>query len=235
MAATKGSGSLRIEQIRGRLSRAERVVALTGPGLSRDCGEPAFSTAGTVSFFEDPVGAWRGYDGHRVRLAGVRPGPAHQALAALGERVRHFTLATECIDGLHRLAGSRSVLELRGNIWAVRCTRCGMRSVNREVPIAGLPSCPACTGLARPDVAWQGEHLPQELLAGCFEALAKCEILIAAGILRSSHTGSLFAGVARKAGACIVEISPESTASKPSVDALLIGSADDILPQIVHP
>ena len=53
-------------------------------------------------------------------------------------------------------AGSRRVLELLGNLWQVRCTRCGLRSANRDVPIGDLPSCPVCTALVRPDVLWRG-------------------------------------------------------------------------------
>ena len=125
------------------------------------------------------------------------------------------------------------MLELRGNIWAVRCTRCGMGSVNREVPIPTPPSCPICTGLVRPGIVWRGEHLPQELLVRCFEALSKCEVLIVAGTSSLSHPASLFVGVARKAASYIVEIAPEPPAGASSVDALLIGAAEDILPQIV--
>ena len=198
-----------IEDVRSRLSKAGRVFSLTGSGLSPAGELPGLSTADPLPFFEDPVAIWQWYDQHRTRLADVHPNAAHLALAALERQVKNLTIATESIDGLHRLAGNKNVLELRGNIWAVRCTRCGLRSVNREIPIPNPPSCPVCTGLVRPDIVWRGEHLPEQLLVSCFEALSKCEILIVAGTSSLSHPASLFAGVARKAGAYVVEIAPD--------------------------
>ena len=232
-AATAEQIRLRGE-VRSRLSRARRVVALTGPGLSPGGGEPDLG-ADPPPFFEDPVAVWQWYGRQRERQAGMRPGAAHVALATLESRAAAFTLASECIDGLHQLAGSRRVLELRGNLWVVRCTRCGTRSVNREVPIPIPPSCPICTGLVRPGILRQGELIPQEVLVRCFEALSTCEMFIVAGTSSLTHPASLFAGVARKAGAYLVEIAPEPPASRVPVDALLIGPAEEILPQIVSP
>jgi len=158
MIVTNGNKSRLIEEVRSRLSKVQRVFALTGSDLSAGGGTPAFSAATPLPFFEDPVAVWRWYDKHREQLVKVKPNAAHRALAALEKRTKNFTLATESIDGLHRLAGSKSVLELRGNIWVVRCTRCGMRSMNREIPIPNPPSCPICTGLVRPDIVWRGER-----------------------------------------------------------------------------
>lgn len=222
-----------VEAVRSRLSTARRVCVLTGPFPTAAGAAPAFGDDSPLPFFEDPVAVWRWYDEHRARLTGVLPGAAHRALAALERRAKNFTLATESIDGLHRLAGNKRVLELRGNLWAVRCTRCGMRSVNREIPIPNPPSCPICTGLVRPGILWQGERIPRELLVNCFEALSQCEVFIVAGTSVLNSPASLFAGVARKASAYLVEIAPEPPVGEPPVDALLIGPAEEILPLIV--
>jgi NAD-dependent deacetylase len=220
-------------EVRSRLSQVTRVFSFTGAGLSPVGGAPALCDASPDPFFEDPVAVWQWYDEHRARLAGVQAGAAHAALAALEKRMRHFALATECVDGLHRLAGSTHVLELRGNIWAVRCTRCGTRSVNRLVPIPQPPSCPVCTGLVRPGILWRGEHLPQDLLAGCFKALSSCQALILAGTSSLSHPAALFVAVARRAAAYVVEIAPARPVGALPVDALLVGRAEELLPQIV--
>jgi NAD-dependent deacetylase len=220
-------------EVRSRLSRARRVVALTGTGLDLTGAGAECSAHPPEPFFADPVAVWRRHDAHRARLAAVLPDPAHRAFAALECRTKHFTLATESIEGLHRLAGSRRVLELHGNLWEVRCTRCGLRSVNREIPIANPPSCPICTGLVRPGILWRDEHLPQELLVRCFEALRACEVLIIAGTSSGIHPASRFADVARRAGAYVVEVAPEPPAVHVSVSALLVGAPQDILPRLV--
>ncbi len=233
VATATAEQSRLLEEVRSRLSKARRVFVLTGAGLIPAGETPAFDLDSPLPFFEDPLAVWRWYDEHRARLAGVRPNAAHQALTTLESRMKEFTLATEGIDGLHRLAGSRSVLELRGNLWVVRCTRCGMRSVNRDIPIANPPSCPICTGLVRPGILWQGEHVPQELLVNCFEALSQCEVFIVAGTSVRNTPAALFAGVARKAGAFLVEISPVQPVGELPVNALLIGPPEEILPLIV--
>jgi NAD-dependent deacetylase len=222
-----------IEEVRSRLAKARRVFSLTGSGLNPAGEMPALNAAAPLPFFEDPVAVWQWYDEHRARLSRARPTAAHRAFMALERRAGSFTLATESIDGLHRLAGSKNVVELRGNVWVVRCTRCGLRSVNREIPIPNPPSCPICTGLVRPGIVWRGEHFPQELLVNCYEALARTEVLIVAGTSSLNHPASLFVEVARKAAAYIVEVAAEPPTRKPAVDALLIGAAEGILPQIV--
>jgi len=246
VTCAKPPQTLLIAQVRSRLSRARRVVAFTGSGPASVAGVPAFSPSGHTlggrssreiatprPFFEDPCAVWDWYDAQRTPLAAVQPSAAHRALAALEKRIPVFTLVTENIDGLHRLAGCKNVLELRGNIWVVRCTRCGLRAVNREIPIANPPSCPICTGLVRPDIIWQGEHLPEELLVRSFEALSTCEVLLVVGTSSRCQPAASFVGVARKSGAYLVEIAPATAAGDAAIDAPLVGTVEDLLPQIV--
>ncbi len=237
-----------LAEVRSRLASAARVVAFTGAGLCPDEAVPGFSDCGTrfggrsareiaspESFFEDPVAVWRWYDERRARLARQRPTAAHRALAALERRARRFTLLTESVDELHHLAGSACVIELRGSIWQVRCTRCGARTTNRDVPIPIPPSCPVCTGLVRPDIVWAGERIPEERLVRCFQALAGCDALIVAGSPGHLQPAASFIGVARKAGALIVETAPGPPQGRSTADVFLAGPAAEILPSLIDP
>lgn len=239
-----GRAGTHASQARARIARARRLVALTGPGIAPDEAVPAFSDCGrrlggrrvaeiaaAQPFFEDPVAVWGWYDEHRVRLAGVQPTAAHLALAALERRAGAFTLATECIDGLHRRAGSAKVLELRGSIWLLQCTRCGLRSENREAPLGVIPPpCPLCTGLTRPGVLWQGEPVPRDLLERSFAALRSCEALIVAGSPGDRQPAAAFIAVARRAGAFVLEIAAFEPAGGSMADELLVGTPAEILP-----
>lgn len=230
-------------EARSRIARARRVAVLTGPGLVADAAVPAFSSCGARfgdrsvadvaspgPFFEDPVSVWRWYDERRRLLAGIQPGAAHRALADAERRAEAFTVATECIDGLHRRAGSRDVLELRGSIWQIHCTLCGLRSENRDIPIRMPPSCPLCTGLARPGIVWQGEQVPRALLERSFASLRRCHLLLVVGSPGRLQPAAAFTAVARRAGAFVVEIATAPPPGGSPADVLLVGPPEEILP-----
>ena len=84
---------------------------------------------------------------------GVRSNPGHEVIAALeGEFDRVWTL-TQNIDGLHRQAGSRNVIDIHGDLHDLYCTRCGFReSVQDYGGLSLPPRCPECMGPLRPDV-----------------------------------------------------------------------------------
>jgi NAD-dependent deacetylase len=140
------------EEARDRLRRARRVLALTGAGISAESGVPTFrgpqglwrdfrpeDLATPQAFSRDPLLVWEWYESRRERMGSVQPNAGHHALARLEERVPEFLLATQNVDGLHALAGSRSLVELHGCLWRVRCTGCGAVREERK-PFAALPA-----------------------------------------------------------------------------------------------
>ena len=77
------------------------------------------------AFARDPKLVWEWYNWRRELIAGCKPNPAHEMLVAIENSVNEFLLVTQNVDGLHRIAGSRNVVEIHGNIWRVRCTKEG--------------------------------------------------------------------------------------------------------------
>jgi len=103
---------------------------------------------------------------------------------------------------------------------------------NREVPIAILPSCAACSGLLRPHIVWFGESLAPEDLDRSYEALRRCEVLLIIGTSGIVYPAASFAPVAKAAGAFVVEINLDPTPHTELVDVSLQGRAKDVVPEL---
>lgn len=208
-----------------RLARARRVAVLTGAGVSAESGVPTFRGAGGLwrgrealalatpeAFEADPLEVWEFYDWRRCALTSCAPNAGHRALAGLERIVPEFTLITQNVDGLHRLAGSLRPLELHGNIWQVRCSAgCG-GSEDRRAPLPRPlpPRCP-CGAPLRPGVVWFGEALPWEVFEEARRAALKSEVFLVAGTSGVVEPAASLAREAARAGAVVVEINPEST------------------------
>lgn len=208
-----------------------RVVALTGAGISAESGIPTFRgaegywTVGSRNyqpmelatfdaFSEVPEDVWGWYLYRRTVCRAARPSAAHEALVRLEERLGdRFLLVTQNVDGLHRLAGSRRVLELHGNIWRLRCTReCRPPWEDRRDPLPEIPPrCPACGALARPDVVWFGEALPGAVLAEAMDASRRCELMLVVGTSALVQPAASLPLLALDNGAHLVEINPQAT------------------------
>ena len=233
-------------ELKERLRTARSVAVLTGAGISADSGVPTFrgqdglwrsfraeDLATPDAFSRDPRLVWEWYDWRRGLIATKDPNPAHHALVELEHRYERFCLVTQNVDGLHEVAGSRDLIELHGNIWKLRCTRCGRVCMNRDVPLALLPYCAECRGLLRPHIVWFGESLHPEDLSRSEDALRSCELLLIIGTSGVVYPAASFASVARAAGAFVVEINLERTPSSALVDVSVQGRAKDLLPLLL--
>lgn len=231
-----------------RLAEAERVAVLTGAGVSAESGVPTFRGAGglweghrveevatPMAFAADPAMVWKFYHQRRAGLAAVKPNPGHFALASLEERwgPDRFTLATQNIDGLHRAAGSRHVLELHGNLNRVRCTGCGRIEDRGLAPLPELPACAVCGGLLRPDVVWFHEMLPEEIWTEAAEAAAACDCFLVIGTSAIVYPAAGLIDAARRAGATVIEINLERTSAGGRGSIGLYGPSGQILPELV--
>ncbi|WP_019140043.1 NAD-dependent protein deacetylase [Noviherbaspirillum massiliense] len=133
-----------IAELASFIERHARVLVLTGAGMSTASGIPDYRDRDGVRRGKAPIQGpeFRTSDAVRKRywarsmvgwpvLAQARPNPGHRALAALEAEGRIAALVTQNVDGLHRHAGSNSLVELHGNIHLVACLECGAR-ISRE-------------------------------------------------------------------------------------------------------
>jgi NAD-dependent deacetylase len=229
-----------------RLAAARRVAVLTGAGISAESGIPTFRDALTglwanydpqelatpEGFARNPKLVWDWYAERRQRIAGVQPNPGHVALAALERRFEQFTLVTQNIDSLHQRAGSRTVVELHGNIARVKCSR--EETIVSEFPDnESPPRCP-CGAWLRPDVVWFGEMLPAGALTRAEAAAEQCEVFLSIGTSAQVYPAAELPLRALSAGATVVEINPERTALTRHAHFALPGAAGVVLPQLLE-
>jgi NAD-dependent deacetylase len=237
-------------RLRARLEEARAVVVLTGAGISAESGIPTFRDALTgiwsryrpeelatpEAFRRNPRRVWEWYAERRERVEGVRPNAGHAALARLEGRVvgrgGRFTLVTQNVDGLHRAAGSRSVIELHGNIRRVKCFDHGHPATEWPVATPGPPPCGICGSPLRPDVVWFGEMLSEEALDAAVAASRACDVFLSVGTSGLVEPAASLPYEALGHGATVVEINPERTPLSGSTQRLQ-GRAGEVLPRLV--
>lgn len=242
----KTKPSSAINELIPHLLRAERIVVLTGAGISAESGIPTFrgkdglwkqyraeELATPYAFISNPRLVWEWYDWRRQLIADKQPNPAHQILAEWENIFPSLYIITQNIDGLHHLAGSRRVLELHGNIWKMRCLDEGIVIENRETPLKELPPhCPRCQGLLRPHVVWFGESLDGAVLSEAFRLCQECEVIISVGTSAVVQPAASLPVAASQNGALLVEINFEPTPLTSLAQFSFLGKAGEILPQI---
>jgi NAD-dependent deacetylase len=229
--------------------RAQRVVVLTGAGMSAESGVPTFRGAGGLwrtfrpealatpeAFQRDPATVWAWYRWRQRLIATTRPHAGHEALARIQSRLARWQVLTQNVDGLHQRAGSRGVHELHGSIWRMRCAAdCGVtRTIALdEVPAedALLPSC-TCGGLLRPAVIWFGEALDHAVVREAWSLVEHADLLLVVGTSALVYPVAALPDVARDAGATVVEINIEETPLSPRADYVFRATAATALPAL---
>ena len=224
-----------------------RLAALTGAGISQESGLRTFRDAQTglwaqykpedlaspEAFRRDPKLIWDWYAWRREAVKGVRPNPGHYALVDIEACLPEFSLITQNVDGLHRMAGSRNVLELHGNIQRVRCADCYIFTETWGDDTESVPQCSVCGGLLRPDVVWFGEALPRDQLEAAVEAARTCEVFFSIGTSGVVQPAASLAHAARNRGAVVVEINAEPTPLTHKANYAFHGKSGELLPELV--
>jgi len=231
-----------------RLRGASKLVALTGAGVSQESGLRTFRDAQTglwaqykpeelaspQAFARDPKLIWDWYAWRREAVKGVRPNPGHYALVEMEKKVPQFTLITQNVDGLHRMAGNRNMLELHGNIQRVRCADCSTFTETWDDDTESVPCCKECGGLLRPDVVWFGEALPRDQLEAAVESARSCEVFLSIGTSGVVQPAASLAFAAHNRGAVVVEINAEPTPLSSKANYVFHGKSGEVLPRLVE-
>jgi NAD-dependent deacetylase len=187
-------------QLAELLRSADRVLALTGAGISVPSGIPDFRSPGTglwanvdpmevahiEVFRREPERFWQFYGDRFAMLRGKEPNGAHRALVELERRGVLGAVVTQNIDGLHCAAGTGELIEVHGTIGTSSCLACGagyeLDDVRARLGAAedGVPRCD-CGAALKPDVVLFGELLPESALARASALAAEADVLLCVG------------------------------------------------------
>ncbi len=220
------------------LADAKSALFVTGAGISADSGLPTYRGIGGLyedavvdegipieealsgsTFARDPALCWKYI--HQIERAcrGARENRAHRVIAELERHLDRVCVLTQNVDGLHRRAGSRNLIEIHGNVHELRCPRCTWtRTVEDFSELDIPPSCPECAAVVRPDVVLFEEMLPDRAVEQLRDELGR-----GFDVVFSVGTSSLFPYISQPVlmaamrGIPTVEINPSETDVSPFV------------------
>ncbi|RVE42433.1 hypothetical protein evm_012909 [Chilo suppressalis] len=256
-------------KFRDTLKSAKNIVFLSGAGISAESGIPTFRGAGGFwrkyqasalatpgAFNNNPSLVWEFYHYRREVAAKCEPNPGHKAIAnyeKLYGPEKTITVITQNVDGLHTKAGTKNLIELHGNLYKTRCTKCkevltntdnpicealanrgapDVKVVGSDIPVKLLPHCkkPGCGGLLRPHIVWFGESLETEVLNKAEAAMESCDVCLVVGTSSVVYPAAMFAPQAAARGAIVAEFNLETTPATPDFHYYFEGPCGTTLP-----
>ena len=246
-----------VEDLAGRIRAANRVVVLSGAGVSAASGIKTYRGPGGMRSDADLFAAhhasalpgslhiiWAAKGALRAQLLRTEPNAAHRALVDLEHhllaRGGEFANATQNIDGLHQRAGSTRVFELHGSVMRSCCSdrACPLPPFYDEsVPVEGapLPSCRRCGQPLRPAIVLFEEALPAEVMERAEEAARLADVLLVVGTSGVVHPAAGLVDKAAISGAYCALVNTEPwDHPHPDIMETLIGPAGELLPALVN-
>ena len=174
------------------LKGSSHAVIVTGAGISTESGLPDFRSQGGLWDGRRPeeishaskVGTdeFREFFTKRLNDAGKHePNVAHRLLAEWEEKGLVKSILTQNIDGYHKAAGSKNVLELHGHLRYLTCDECGRDYDASKFTIEHSDACADCEGTVRPNVTLFGEELPHLAWSEAIQEARKADLVIVLG------------------------------------------------------
>ncbi len=232
-----------------QLKATDRIVILTGAGISKESGLDTFRDADGIwaQYDLEDVATPQGFarnpklvqDFYNARRRGlldpdVQPNAAHAALARLEQTwPGEVLLVTQNIDDLHERGGSANLIHMHGELLKARCLDTGEVvawhddiTVETPSPVTGTP------GRLRPHIVWFGE-MPLEM-ERIYQALATCGLFLSIGTSGTVYPAAGFVQEAAVHGAYSVELNMEPSAGRGLFDEAIHAPATEAVPAFVE-
>lgn len=236
------------------MQEAERIVALTGAGISTESGIPDFRSPGSIwqqqpsvnyrEFLHDPDARaqyWRTRKQLSSQVAAAQPNTAHRALATLEQKQRLSGIITQNFDGLHQDAGNdpQHIVELHGTSRFAACTLCGTRSsmpdLQRRIDSGESdPRCTACGGFLKAATILFGQRVPDAELNRAKAMTAECDLFLVVGSSLKVTPASMLPRLALQRNVPLIIINLQPTSLDTLADVVIHEKAGLVLPSIVE-
>ncbi|MCC8013922.1 MAG: NAD-dependent protein deacylase [Eubacterium sp.] len=238
------------EELKKIIDESDNIVFLGGAGVSTESGIPDFrSETGLYSakqkygyppetllshslFMKKPELFYKYYKENLI-CTEAKPNNAHYALAKLEEMGKLRAIATQNIDNLHQMAGSKNVYELHGSVYRNNCMRCG-KYFDLEAMLdlgEGVPKCPECGGLIKPDVVLYEEGLNDYVWGNAVKYISRADVLIVGGTSLVVYPAAGLVNYYR--GNKLVLINKSETAFDSHADLVIHDAIGKVLKEVV--
>ena len=242
--------SQEIELLKKLVSESSNIVFFGGAGVSTESGIPDFRSVDGLynqkwkyppetiisrTFFDhDPKEFYRFYR-KKLIIKDVKPNITHIKLAELEKAGKLSAVVTQNIDGLHQMAGSRTVYELHGSTLRNFCMKChapyGIDFIaESENSPEKLPLCPKCGGMVKPDVVLYEEGLDDNVVTGALNAISGADTLIIGGTSLVVYPAAGFIRYFK--GSNLVMINKSVTQADSSADLVIHDSLGKVFSRI---
>ncbi len=245
------------EKVRDWVGEAERVVVLTGAGISTESGIPDFrgpqglwtknpqaeKLSNIHYYMADPEvrkASWKARLEHPAWSA--KPNAGHRALVALEKRGKLHALITQNIDELHQMAGNSpdKVIEVHGTVRKVVCMACGMtapmqKALDRVRAGEEAPPCRDCGGILKSATISFGQQLVPEVIERALRSAGEADVFFAVGTSLQVYPIAGAVELAIAADAKIVILNAEPTPFDDKADAVFREPIGAVLPQMLQP
>ena len=230
--------------------RFEKIIVLSGAGISADSGIPTFRSGQNGLWTEFNPGdlatrhawkknkalVWGWYEWRRGLVNNAEPNAGHVAAARL-QRDFGASVITQNVDDLHERAGANDVIHLHGSLLVPRCASCGKLGTFTQAPalepLREIPP-PRCTcgESIRPGVVWFGEDLPIAELLRAKRLMQECDLLLVVGTSGNVYPAAGLIELVRP-DAVVIEINPEATPQSMRMSVNLRTTAAIGLPWVI--
>jgi len=241
-----------IQKIAKKLKESSSILFITGAGLSADSGLPTYRGIGGIyndNNTEDGYSIEEALSGKMLQqhpeitwkyLAQVEQAGreasfniGHEIITKFESLLPRVWILTQNIDGFHRAAGSKNIIDIHGDIHFLECTQCNDKfEIKNFLGFEMPPLCKKCDGNIRPQVVLFGEMLPTDKLS-----LYQQQLEQGFDIIFSIGTTSVFPYISAPIyqanhNTLTIEINPSQTEVSSVVKIKINEKAKDFLPQL---